>query len=248
MNNTFRFILILVFFSACRGDRSQRLTIATAANVQFAMQEIVQDFEKESGLLCDIIVGSSGKLTAQINEGAPYHIFISADMKYPEELYRKGKTAGQPVIYAQGKLVLWTMNPQLPPNLHILETDKVKHIAIANPKTAPYGAVAIEVFENAKLLGTIQNKLVYGESISQVNQFVGSGTADFGLTAKSVVLSPKMVGKGKWGELPDTLYTPIQQGAVVLKSEKAEQAKQFFDFLFSEKGKSILLKYGYNVE
>ncbi len=237
----------LILLVSCLSHRSPRLAIATAANVQFAMQEITEAFTQKTGIECDIIIGSSGKLTAQINEGAPYDVFVSADMKYPRELFRSGKTTAPPEVYVFGKLVLWTMRGNVQPDLPMLVDEKARHIAIANPKTAPYGRAAVEVLNHFKLYDAVQHKLVFGESIAQTNQFVVSQTADFGLTAKSVVLSKKMKGRGQWMEMPEGSYSPIGQGAVVIKNGDTGKAGQFYEFLFSEEAKGILQQYGYGV-
>lgn len=216
--------------------------------MQFAINELVDDFSKTTGIECEIIISSSGKLTAQINEGAPFDVFVSANMKYPNDLFRKGLTLGEPKIYAHGKLVLWTMKKELTPSIQQLENNHIKHIALANPKTAPYGNAALEVLNHFQIFQKLTTKLVYGESIAQVNQFVNSQAADIGFTSKSVVLSPKMLDKGKWVEVEDSIYQPIQQGIVCLKnkSNKEKLALKFSDFLFSTKGKEILNTFGYS--
>ncbi len=245
MNKAIFYFAIFILHTACHQARSPHLTIATAANVQFAMLEIAQAFTNKTGIECDIILSSSGKLTAQINEGAPYDVFVSADMKYPEELYRSGNTTAPPEVYAFGKLVLWTMRENMQLDMQMLVEEKTHHIAIANPKTAPYGRAAVEVLNHFKLYGPVQHKLVFGESIAQTNQFVVSRTADFGFTAKSVVSSKKMIGKGQWIELPDEAYSQIAQGAVILKNGDVEKAGQFYEYLFSEEAKGILQRFGY---
>ena len=239
------FITILI---ACNVRKEPNLTIAAAANVQFAMEELTGLYIQKTGERCDVIPSSSGKLTAQIKEGAPYDLFISADMKYPEELYRSGLTTGPPKAYAFGKLVLWTMMESLQPTPALLTDNRVKHIALANPKTAPYGEAAIAALQFLHLYELAQPKLVFGESISQVNQFVISKTAEVGFTAKSVVLSPKMKGQGQWSEVPQEAYPPIAQGVVVLKNGQLEKAEAFYSFLFSAEGKAVLEKYGYAVD
>ncbi|MFK8005519.1 MAG: molybdate ABC transporter substrate-binding protein [Saprospiraceae bacterium] len=241
------FSFILLFFS-CEKKDSNKLRIATSANMQFAINELVKKFSEETGIDCEIIISSSGKLTAQINEGAPFDVFVSANMKYPNDLYRKGLTLGVPKIYAHGKLVLWTMKKDLIPSIQLLENKEIKHIALANPKTAPYGNASIHILNHYKIFQKLTPKLVYGESIAQVNQFVNSQVADLGFTSKSVVLSPKMIHKGKWEEIDESIYPPISQGIVCLKNDpkKEKLALDFSDFLFSKKGKEILNTFGYS--
>lgn len=243
------FLFSVFILMACGQQKNTKLTIAAAANVQFAMEELTAQFTKKTGIECRVIHSSSGKLTAQLKEGAPYDLFISANMKYPDELHRSGLTTAPPRPYAFGKLVLWTMMDELfPTNLEIqklADNQSVKHIAIANPKTAPYGEAAVEALHFYNVYDALQPKLVFGESISQVNQFVLSKTAEVGLTAMSVVLSPKIKGQGQWSEVPQDAYSPIAQGVVVLKKGQVEKAEAFFDFLFSADAQAVLKRYGY---
>ncbi|NOQ92745.1 MAG: molybdate ABC transporter substrate-binding protein [Flavobacteriaceae bacterium] len=239
----------LLLFTSCEQKDKSKLTIATAANMQFAMHELTKEFTKETGVICESITSSSGKLTAQIKEGAPYDVFVSADIKFPNELFQTGFTMKKPKIYAYGKLVIWTMNSQLNPDFESLTKKHINHIAVANPKTAPYGIAAEEVLKKKNLYDKIQKKLVFGESVAQTNQFIVSYAAEIGFTAKSVVLSQNQKGKGNWKEVNENLYTPIAQGVVVLKNRNIhiEDAHRFQDFLFSVKGKEILNKFGYSV-
>ncbi len=138
------------------------LTIATAANVQFAMQKLIRTFTQETGIKCHMILSSSGKLTAQINAGAPFDVFVSADVKYPQELYENGLTQEPPKIYAYGKLVIWSFNEPIDSSFEILASEKIQHIAIANPKTAPYGAAAVEALKHYGVYQTTKEKLVFG--------------------------------------------------------------------------------------
>ncbi len=242
-------IFFLLLFTSCEQKENNKLTIAIAANMQYAMKDLTKAFSNETGIECESISSSSGKLTAQIKEGAPYDIFVSADMKFPNELYQSGFSTGKPKVYAYGKLVIWTMNTQLNPNFDSLEKKHINHIAMANPKTAPYGIAAEEALKNKGLFDKIQSKLVFGESVAQTNQFIVSYAAEIGFTAKSVVLSVNMKGKGNWKEVDDNLYSPLAQGVVVLNNRDTnlKNAQRFQNFLFSEKGKEILNKFGYSV-
>jgi molybdate transport system substrate-binding protein len=246
--SSFFILLSLFIFISCQPDRPEKLTIATAANMQFAMDELTESFSEKTGFECEIIISSSGKLTAQIQSGAPFDVFVSANKKYPNKLHENSLTDGPPKIYAYGKLVLWSTSENISPDMEMLTTSTVEHIALANPKNAPYGLAAVEVLHQNDLFDVLENKLVYGESIAQVNQFVVSQAAEVGFTAMSVVLSPELKDKGKWMEINPDLHSPIEQGVVILKSsEHREKALSFVDFLFSAKGKSILKKYGYTV-
>ncbi|MEO8415921.1 MAG: molybdate ABC transporter substrate-binding protein [Ginsengibacter sp.] len=240
----------LMAFTACHEKESSQLKIAVAANMQFTMKELATSFTAETGITCDLIVGSSGQLTAQIRSGAPYDVFVSADMKYPGDLFTAGYTADKPAVYAFGKLVMWSMIDSIKPTIDILTTPDVTHIAIANPTTAPYGMAAIAVLNHHHVYEDLKSKLVYGESISQTNQFIISKSAEVGFTAKSVVLSPELKGKGKWTDIDEADYSPIAQGIVVLRHGSAQpgDAEKFYNFLFSEKAKDILQKFGYAVK
>ncbi len=227
------------------------LTIATAANVQFAMRELIRTFTQETGIKCHMILSSSGKLTAQINAGAPFDVFVSADVKYPQELYENGLTQEPPEIYAYGKLVIWSFNEPIDSSFERLASEKIQHIAIANPKTAPYGAAAVEALKHYGVYQMTKEKLVFGESIAQTNQFIFSQSANLGFTSKSVVLSTSMKGRGYWMEVEEAAYSPLAQGVVVIKRPEANQAEEdaekFYKFLFSKKAKSILVDFGYQV-
>ena len=248
----FAFTIILFVISQCGSfsqKQDQKITIATAANMQFAMNKLSDEFNRKTGISCELVISSSGKLTAQIKEGAPYDLFVSADLKYPNEVYQAGMADSTPVTYAYGKLVLFTSTDRIP-SIEGLKDKEVKHIALANPKTAPYGIAAREVLEHFNIYDQIKEKLVFGESISQTNQFIISGSAEVGFTSLSTVLSPKMKKKGQWILIPDIAYSPISQALVILKSNDSgiKWSKQFVDFLFSPEGQKILTDFGYSLD
>ncbi len=245
-----QFISLFVILSilGCKPSNQNTLTIATAANMQFAMRAIVDSFTQQTGIDCTIVLSSSGKLTAQIKEGAPYDIFVSADTKYPKTLYEAGFTTQAPKTYAHGQLVLWSLSKNTQLDLNALTNSRTEYIAIANPKTAPYGQAAVEVLKNTGIYDQVRSKLVYGESISQTNQFIISGAATVGLTAKSVVVSNQMKNKGNWVAIDKNTYTPIAQAAVIIKKDSITKASQkFYKFLFSETSQEILENFGYLV-
>lgn len=251
--NYLRINLTIVLISlSLMTSNAQTLRIAVAANAQFVTQALKKSFIKQDSVKIEIIVSSSGKLTAQIMNGAPYDIFMSADMKYPQTLYKNGKTLNKPKIYAKGKLVLWTMKDiSYNKELKVLNNPLIKTIAVANPATAPYGMVTISALKRAGIYKQIKNKIVYGESIAQVNQYLLTGVADIAFTGKSVVLSPRLIGKGYWKEIPNSLYQPIQQGVVILQNAKRsglKEAEAFYRFLFSKTGKDIFRKFGYRTQ
>lgn len=245
----FVFFLCLGFFSSCKTEKENSLRIAVASNLQFVIGELVSGFSEQTGIDCEVIIGSSGKLTAQIVEGAPFDLLLSADVKYPNKLYDNGFTIDQPKTYAYGNLILWTVREGLKPSLDSLVSRRIKHIAVGNPRTAPYGVAAIQVLKNIDIYDSVSDKIVLGESVSQTNQFIISQAADLGFTSKSVVLSSKMMNKGSWIEIDDTLYEPMAQAMVVLKNRAAYRSKaiEFKDFILSDEGKKILHKFGYNV-
>ena len=215
-------LFVLLCLGGCSKEKGKQqeapsasITVAIAANVQFAMEEIKVAFEKQQGIQVDLISTSSGKLSTQIRQGAPYHVFVSADTKYPDSLVQSGDATSPSKVYAYGMLVVWTMRPDLDisEGMQVLDDGALKKIAVANPITAPYGQEAIRALTRAHLLDSVQPKLVYGESIGQTSQYILSGAAELGFTAKSVVLAPEMQGKGRWIEIPADLYEPIAQAA-----------------------------------
>ena len=237
-----------MFWLSCDQRSEESITIAASANLQYALEDLIDDFEEQTQIGCNLVVSSSGILTAQIQEGAPYDIFLSADMKYPAQLFEAGLALEEPMVYAYGRLVLWTLKDEINLTLEALSSEEVDYIAMANPKTAPYGLAAEEVLQFLKLKTTVEEKLVYGESISQTNQFITSQSADLGFTAKSVVMAPNLVDKGYWLDLDTSWYNPIAQGVIVIDSgsSRDEQALKFKDFLLSDRGKKILNNFGYS--
>jgi len=242
-----RMLAASVLFALCASAAADTLTVAVAANVQYAFDDIQAEFKKETGHDLKPVYNSSGKFTAQIMNGAPFDVFLSADMEYPEKLHKEGFAAAPPRVYAYGALVLWTMKDLDLANWKtVLAGQAVAKIAVANPKTAPYGRETMKAFAHSRLDAAVAPKLVFGESISQTNQYIHSRAADAGVTAKSVVVSPEMKGQGKWIDLPREAYQPIAQGMVVLRhGEQKALARQFHDFMLSPKARAILERYGY---
>jgi molybdate transport system substrate-binding protein len=231
---------------------AETLTVAVAANVKFAFDDLAARFKQETGIAIQPIYSSSGKITAQVKEGAPYDVFLSADMEFPAKLYQSGQAVTAPKVYAYGKVVLWTLNDKLDlgKGLSVLSDSGVKKIAVANPKVAPYGEEALKALDKLGLKAAIGPKLVYAENIAQVVQFVDSGNVDAGLTAKSLVTAPENAGRGKWIDVPADAYTPIAQGVVILRhgqAEHGEAARKFYGFLYSAKARAILEKFHYSV-
>jgi molybdate transport system substrate-binding protein len=230
-----------------------KLTVAVAANMQYTMRELIAEFNKTDKTTINVVLGASGNLTQQIQNGAPFDIFISADAAYPQKLANNHLTLEPPKVYAQGLLVLWSVKPNIQParDLKLLLGSNIKSIAIANPKTAPYGSAAKSILKKYALYDKVSSKLVTGESISQTSQFIATQNADIGFTAKAIVISNEMKGKGKWVELNTGDYPPIEQSAVLLKYAKQNieaEARKFYNFLYSAKAKAIYKKFGYIVK
>ena len=250
-----RFFLKIFFLSGLLCGLSypisaQDLSVAAAANVRFALEEIEKVFEKKTKLRININYSSSGKLSTQIIQGAPFDVFVSADEEYPKNLQKAGATANTPKVYACGTLVLWTTKSGLSIKADgkILSNNRVQKIAIANPKTAPYGRAAIEWLKKKGLYAQVEDKLVYGESVAQTTQYILAGACEIGLTAKSMVMAEEMRGKGSWVEIDVKYYEPIRQAAVITtfgQKKHPEASHKFFDFLFSPEAQKIWKSYGY---
>ena len=244
--------IILAFLLVCPlASFASDITVAAAANVQFTLEDLKAEFTKETGINVKTVIGSSGKLTSQIENDAPFDVFLSADMKYPTNIYKDGFSSKPPQVYAYGVLVLWTMRDMdLSKGMYALSDPTVTKIALANPDLAPYGREAVNALKSYKLYDKLQKELVLGESISQTSQFITTGAADIGFSAESVALSANMKGKGKWVEVAPQAYKPIAQGMIVLKygqQNNAKEAKAFYDFLYSTPAQEILKRYGYKL-
>jgi molybdate transport system substrate-binding protein len=242
-------MMMLLLVSTVQAAES--ITVAVAANVKYAFDDISAAFTKETGITVTSVVSSSGKLTAQIKHGAPYDVFLSADMSYPATLYKEGLAVVAPKVYANGALVLWTNKEvDLSKGLAVLSDTAVTKVAIANPKLAPYGRETIKALDYYQLNASVTPKLVYGESISQVNQYIDTKSVDVGFTAKSVVMSPELKGKGTWIDVPTESYEPIAQGMVILKygvQNHGEASRKFYGFILSNQSRDILSQYGYKL-
>ena len=244
--------LLLTAFLSLVTIQAGDITIAVAANVSYAIETLKKEFNKNHPeTKVQVILGSSGKLTAQIKHGAPYELFMSADMKYPQTLYSENMAVSKPVVYAQGALALLSQKERnYCADIYVLKDPDIKKIAIANPKTAPYGKAAVEALKKAKLYTKLEKKFVYGESISQTVTYA-TKAADIGIIAKSSLFSPHMSHFKEaihWSEVDDTLYTPINQGMVILdKGKDNPEVKAFYDFILGTKAKAILEAYGYKV-
>ncbi len=227
-----------------------KINIAVAANVSYAIDELKAEFAKSHpDTKVQVTLGSSGKLTAQIKNGAPYGLFMAANMKYPQALYDEKIAITEPLVYAEGALAYLSVKQQdFSPGIALLKEEKIKKIAIASPKTAPYGKAAVEAMKTAGIYESVKDKFVFAESISQTVSYAVTA-ADIGIIAKSSLYSDKMAQYKEgvnWSAVDPALYTPIKQGVVLLKQgEKNSEYRAFYDFILSPKGKMILKKYGY---
>ena len=247
-------IIWLTLLTICLSNKAQadeKMLIAAASDLKFAMDEICNDFNKiHSAINVEVSYGSSGNFYAQIKQGAPFDIFFSADASYPERLEEEDfAVKGQRQVYAIGKLVFWVskksaLNPKK--GLLIVLNPKMKKLAIANPKHAPYGRAAEEALRYYEVWDKIQGKLVFGENITQTAQFVQTGNADAAILALSLALSPKMADEGKYWILPDESYNKLEQAYVVLQRGKDKSGvNAFLDFVRGKQGRKILSHYGY---
>jgi len=231
-------------------SKADTTLVAVAANFTKPMTDIAEAFEKTTGHSAKLSFGSSGKFVAQIENGAPFEVFLSADDKAPAKVEQYGfAVANSHFTYAIGKLVLWSATANLvDAQGEILSKGGFKHLALADPKLAPYGAAALEVLKNKNLLNKLQPLFVQGENIAQTYQFVSTGNAELGFVALSQVIDNGKISSGSAWQIPENLYTPLHQEAVLLKKgEDNPAALALMQFLKSPEAKAIISKYGYSL-
>jgi molybdate transport system substrate-binding protein len=241
--------------SAADSPESQAVpavSIAAAANLVYALDALDTAFGKEHpGVKLTSATGASGTLVAQIRNGAPYDVFLSADLDFAKKLIQAGGASASSLhTFAIGRLVLWTTRPglELGSIEEVVRNPAVKKIAVANPDTAPYGLAAMQALEKMNVRDIAEPKLVRGENISQTAQFVETGNADAGFVALSLVLSPKLKDHGRWIVVPDDLYAPLGQAAVLtLKGAANPAAQDYLDFLSGPVAGKILEQFGYRL-
>lgn len=231
-------------------DHPATLSVAAAANLVYALDALNAEFRRSApDVTLTATTGASGNLVAQIKNGAPFDLFLSADLDYPRALVQAGHADAKTLTtFAIGRLVFWTTRTDLPvADLAAAVRDpRVQKLAVANPTTAPYGRAALQVLERLGLTAAAQPKLVTGENITQTAQFVETGHADAGFVALSLVLSPKLKDQGRWAEIPATLYAPLDQGAVITRHGAANPAAaRYLAFLGSPAARKILRDFGY---
>jgi len=232
---------------------SPELVVAAAADLSAALKEVGDTYEKKSGVKVKLSFGASGALTQQIQNGAPFDLFFSADMEYPRQLIAsQDADAASLYLYAVGKLVLWV--PVDSPldvehkGMNVLLDPSVKKIAIANPQHAPYGRAAVAALKHTGVYDQVADRLVLGENVSQAAQFVESGNAQAGFVALAHAVAPGMRGKGKYWELPLDAYPPLAQGVIVLShSQHKKEAAEFLEYIKTKEVAELLRKYGFTL-
>src|ERR1700688_4302257 len=232
---------------------AQEITVAAAADMSAALPELVAAYAKKTGQAVKLSFGSSGNLTNQIRNGAPFDIFFSADEEYPRQLIAEGLADKDTIYrYAVGRLVLWV--PSDSPldlsklGMKALLDPSVKKISIANPATAPYGRAAEAALRHFEIYDQVSSRLVLGENVSQAAQFVESGNAQAGLIALSHALAPAMKNKGRYWPIPLDAYPALNQAAVVLsRSKRQDAARKFLEYLRTPEATSLLADYGFNL-
>ena len=248
-----KLMVILVVGLVSQFCTAQEITVAAASDLQSAMQDVAALFQKETGKSVKLIYGSSGNFFQQIQNGAPFDMFFSANVDYPKKLEAAQRTEpGTYYRYPKGKIVLWVPNDSridISSGLQSLIAPAVKKIAIANPQHAPYGQAAVAAMQKESVYDRVKDKFVLGENISQTASFVVSGSADVGIVALSLALSPNMKDKGRYAEIPPGEYPPIEQACVILNSSKnKESARQFLSFVKTAVVADILRTYGFEVD
>lgn len=238
--------------AADRHGGSDRVSIAAAANLVYALDALTASFrQSEPAVTITVATGASGTLVAQIRDGAPYDVFLSADVDYPRALIASGNAKPASLtVFALGRLVLWTTRADVPLDSFAaaVRSPRVRKLALANLDTAPYGRAARQTLEALDLWTEAKRKLVMGENITQTAQFVETGNADAGFVALSLVLSPRLRDHGHWLLVPESLHTPIAQGAVLTaRGSHNPAAARYLAFLRSEAARKILERFGYGL-
>ena len=233
--------------------RADEITVSAASDLSIALKEIGDSYEKKTSVKVNFSFGASGTLTQQIQNGAPFDLFFSADMDYPRQLIAAGEADGATLYqYAVGRLVLWV--PADSPldvehkGMSVLLDPSVKKIAIANPQHAPYGRAAVAALRHEGVYDRVAERLVLGENVSQAAQFVESGNAQAGFVALAHAVAPGMRGKGKYWEVPAGDYPPLTQGVVVLShSQQKKEAAQFLEYIKTKESADLFQKYGFTL-
>ena len=248
--------VIIIMLSAALPSRAAEILVAAASDLGFAVKEIITNFEQTTGNKVRLTLGSSGTFATQMSNGAPFDVFLSADIAYPQDLEKKGLSEPNTLfVYGIGRLVVWV--PKNSPidveklGMQALLHPSVRKIAIANPEHAPYGRAAVSAMQHFGVNEAVKNKLVLGENISQAAQFVQSEAAEVGVIALSIALSEPMSVAGKYWQVPLDAYPRMDQAGVVLKQARKaghlDAARAFTDAMRSPRGRAVLQRYGFSI-
>ncbi|MDP1995569.1 MAG: molybdate ABC transporter substrate-binding protein [Gallionella sp.] len=241
-------VFVCLFAAGQTAHAGEKITIAAAADLKFALDEIVVLFEKiHPADRVETIYGSSGKFQTQIRQGAPFDLYFSADIAYPRALKEEGFAGSEVQPYALGRIVLWSPSlDAVKMTLADLADPAIRKIAIANPKHAPYGKRAKEALRAAGVWEKVEAKLVYGENIAQTAQFVQSGNVEVGIIALSLALSPALAKHGGYALIPDTLHQPLEQGFIITRRATANMlAQAFASFMLGHEARAVMSRYGF---
>ena len=244
-------IFICLFVAGQTAHAGEKITIAAAADLKFALDEIVVLFSKaHSADRVETIYGSSGKFQTQIRQGAPFDLYFSADIAYPRALKEEGFAGSEVQPYALGRIVLWSPSRDAAKmtlaDLADLADPAIRKIAIANPKHAPYGKRAEEALKASGVWEKVEAKLVYGENVAQAAQFVQTGNAQAGIIALSLALSPELAKQGGYALIPDRLHQPLEQGFIITKRAAGNPlAQAFVSFMAGQEARAIMTRYGF---
>lgn len=243
---------VLLLFCVASPVCAEEIAVAAASDLSFAIKEVIGEFEKQTGHHVKLSLGSSGNFFAQLQQGAPFDLYFSADIGYPKKLEEAGLTVpGSLYRYAVGRVVLWAPKGsplEVSKGLTVLRDPAIRKIAIANPKHAPYGRAAVAAMEHAQVYVDVKDRLVLGENISQAAQFIESGACDVGIIALSLALAPVMKNVGSYWEIPAESHPPLEQGAVILKQSKQQEvARQFLAFMQGPQGQEMMTRYGFTL-
>ncbi|MFZ3206929.1 MAG: molybdate ABC transporter substrate-binding protein [Pseudomonas sp.] len=228
---------------------AEKITIAAASDLKFALDDVVVAYRQaHQGDEIEVIYGSSGKFHTQVQQGAPYDLFFSADIAFPRQLAEAG-FAGSPVVpYAFGRIVLWsaTLDASALRLEDLAKDARIRHVAIANPKHAPYGMRAVEALQATQQYQAVEPKLVYGENIAHTAQFVETGNAQVGIIALALALNPELAAKGGYWLIPQELHEPLEQGFIVTKrAENKQLAHDFAAYMSSPAARAVMTRYGF---
>nr|WP_294942920.1 molybdate ABC transporter substrate-binding protein [uncultured Mucilaginibacter sp.] len=241
---------IALLLTATAGSFAQTLRVAVAANLQPVIKVLQKDFQQKTGIQTEVVTGPSGALATQIKNGAPFDVFLSADISFPDEVFKSGFATAKPVVYASGTLIICsTQKLDFSNWMKLLPSASIQKIAIGNPAIAPYGKAAEEAIRQAGIYKKVQPKIVLGESIAQVNTYITTGAVQAGFTTLSLVKDAANNTKLYYKIIDPKAYHPIEQSMVLVKQAKPNgDAEKFYRYILSPAAKNIFISYGYHVK